>query len=85
MIFTSTCNTYFIMYIIYIILMNNIVYIGLITLKNTFKYTFIGTKNMCFIIFNKIYDYDLMNKYKNKINIIENNDYLMVNIGPAGN
>ena len=40
---------------------------------------------MCFIIFNKIYDYDLMNKYKNKINIIENNDYLMVNIGPAGN
>jgi hypothetical protein len=85
MIFTSTFITYFIMYIIYVILINNIVFVGLFTIKKTIKYIVISTKNLFYIIFNKIYDYNLMNKYKNKVNITENNDYLMVNEGPTGN
>ena len=85
MIFTSTFITYFIVYIIYVILINNIVFIGLFTIKNTLKYIVISTKNIFYIIFNKIYDYNLMNKYKNKVNVTENKDYLMVNVGPTGN
>ena len=85
MIFTSTFITYFIVYIIYVILINNIVFVGLFTIKNTLKYIVISTKNIFYIIFNKIYDYNLMNKYKNKVNVTENNDYLMVNVGPTGN
>jgi hypothetical protein len=85
MIFTSTFITYFIMYIIYVILINNIVFVGLFTIKKTIKYIVISTTNIFYIICNKIYDYNFMNRYKNKVNITENNEYLMVNEGPTGN
>ena len=37
------------------------------------------------LVNNKIYDYNFMNRYKNKVNITENNEYLIVNEGPTGN